>query len=81
MASGLHLGTVTACFPARAKVAVLEGVPANVDQEEAAVQWATAKAVGDEELLVAFKIDGARFEVVRRSRDGLEHGIFAVSAG
>jgi hypothetical protein len=45
----------TACNPARRHVAVLQGVPAGVDVERAALDWASRKAEADEEYLVAFK--------------------------
>ena len=66
----------TAYFPARRHVAVLEGVPEGADTEKVALRWATDKADGSEEYLVAFRIDANRFKVVRRADDGLESAVF-----
>jgi hypothetical protein len=66
----------TALYPDRNTVVVLEGPPEGTDLESIAVTWAADGAVGDEEFLVAFKIDAATFKVIRRYAGGQETGIF-----
>ncbi len=69
----------TACFPERRHVAVLEGVPNDVDIERAALAWAADKACEAEEYLVAFKIESTRFKVVRRAGEIFEEASFEVN--
>jgi len=66
----------TALYPVRNTVVVLEGVPEGSDLESIAVRWAAEGAVGDEEFLVAFKIDAATFKVIRRYAAGQEASVF-----
>jgi hypothetical protein len=68
----------TVLYPNRKSLAALDGVPQNEDLEPIAVAWATKGAIGDEEFLVAFKISGTRFKIVRRSAGHFESGIFDV---
>jgi hypothetical protein len=56
---------------------VLTGVPVDVDVERASVEWAFDKALEDEEVLVAFKVDEYHFKIVRRWPSGLEHRVYA----
>jgi hypothetical protein len=66
----------TAYFPGRSHVAVLEGVPDDVDLEKATIDWATRKADPDEEFLVAFKVDASHFKVIRRAAGSFEEETF-----
>ena len=66
----------TALYPTRKHVVVLEGVPAGADIEPIALAWAASGAIGDEELLVAFKVDSSKFKVVRRHLGRQEEGVF-----
>lgn len=57
----------TLILPTHSKILALQGVPDDVDIEEASRKWATEK-VGDssEDYYLAFKVDDARFKVVTR---------------
>jgi hypothetical protein len=68
----------TACFPERAEVRVLEGLPDGVDVEEAALSWALEKAGSAEEVLVAFRVGLEQFKIVRRAADRLEDKTYVV---
>jgi hypothetical protein len=70
----------TACYPGRNVVAVLEGVPAGIDVEQAALRWAARKAEADEEYLVAFKSSPDRFKIIRRVGGESEEANFAIAA-
>jgi hypothetical protein len=66
----------TACYPERRVLRVLEGVPGTVDLEAIALDWALAAAEGEEEVLVAFKVDAASFKVIRRAQGQTQQGIY-----
>jgi hypothetical protein len=66
----------TACYPQRRIVRVLEGAPRAVDLESVALEWALAEAEGDEEVLVAFKIDSTHFKVIRRVAGRAEQCVY-----
>jgi hypothetical protein len=55
----------TACYPQRAVVRCLTGLPADIDPEEPVLEWAGKAAIDGEPFLVAFKIDDSRFRVIR----------------
>jgi hypothetical protein len=57
----------TLVLPDRQHVAVLEGVPPDVDVEVAAKEWAGRKTEPDEDYFLAFKLDPAHFKVIARS--------------
>jgi len=69
----------TALYPARRHVVVLEGVPEDADLEPIVLDWAAKGAVGDEEYLVAFKVDATKFKVIRHYSGGQEEGVFDVA--
>ena len=50
----------TVLYPNRAHIVALEGVPNGAGLESVALEWAAKGAMGDEEFLVAFKIDQPR---------------------
>jgi hypothetical protein len=54
----------TAVFPARKEFRVLAGAPPDLTETKI-VEWATKQAKGNEEFLVAFKVDSKHFKVVR----------------
>jgi hypothetical protein len=56
----------TALYPDRNVVVVLEDSPEDGDLESAAVEWAAERAFGNEESLVAFKVDPRHFKVIWR---------------
>jgi hypothetical protein len=66
----------TACYPDRRVIRVLEGTPADTDLESIALEWALTAAEGDEEVLVAFKVDSTHFKVVKRHAGRTEHDIY-----
>lgn len=66
----------TACYPERRVLRVLEGAPSAVDLEAIALDWALAAAEGEEEVLVAFKVDSARFKVIRRAQGQTEQCVY-----
>ena len=68
----------TACYPERRVIRMLEGAPDTVDLESVALEWALAEAQGDEELLVAFRVDPTHFKVVRRAAGRHEHRVYPV---
>jgi hypothetical protein len=68
----------TACYPARRQLAVLEGIPDEADVERAALDWASGKAWPGEEYLVAFRLDGNHFKVVRREGDQSDQAVYEV---
>ncbi len=70
----------TACFPERAEVRVLDGLPHGVDVEEAARSWALEKADSTEEVLVAFRVGPERFKIIRRAEGCFENKTFDVEA-
>ena len=55
----------TLLLPARHHIAVLEGVPGEVDR--AATAWAAGTVDGGEDFFLAFKIDATHFKVIARS--------------
>ena len=70
----------TACYPDRRVLRVLEGAPESVDLERIALDWALDAAEGDEEVLVAFRVDAMHFKVVRRAEGAAEHRVYAVDS-
>lgn len=70
----------TACYPERRVLRVLEGAPSTVDLEAVALDWALAAAEGDEEVLVAFKVDAEHFKVMRRFGGQTEQCLFPAEA-
>ena len=70
----------TVLLPARREVRVLEGIPADVAHEEAALRWADGTAQPGEEYLVAFKVSPSQFKVVRRAGGVREEGLFDLDA-
>jgi hypothetical protein len=69
----------TACYPARREIKVLTGLPSHVDPEKPVLDWAAKSAEINEEFLVAFKIDGDRFKIIRRVGPFSEDEIYTVS--
>jgi hypothetical protein len=70
----------TACYPERRVLRVLEGAPNSVDLERIALDWALTAAEGDEEVLVAFRVDATHFKVVKRADGNTEHCLYAVDS-
>lgn len=70
----------TACYPERRVLRVLEGAPNVVDLEAIALDWALAAAEGDEEVLVAFKVDSEHFKVIRRAAGQTEQCVYPARA-
>ena len=68
----------TACFPERRVVAVLTGIPEGVDQEQAALAMIARDAKPGEEYLLGFKVDAARFKVIRHFDGEFEEDLFHV---
>ena len=69
----------TACYPARQTLAVLAGVPSDVDIQLASTSWALKKAEPNEEVLIAFRTAPAQFKIVRFA-DGLtQEGLYDVA--
>ncbi|MHB8707188.1 MAG: hypothetical protein ACYC77_11855 [Coriobacteriia bacterium] len=64
----------TVCLPERRHIAVIEGIPADVDTEVAVLEWCGSNAAG-EECLAAFKVDALNFKVIRRIGDLVESAI------
>ena len=56
----------TACYPARREVKTLAGLPSDIDPEIPVLDWAARSAALEEEFLVAFKISGNSFRIIRR---------------
>jgi hypothetical protein len=71
----------TLVLPDRRHVAVLEGVPPDVDVEAAAKKWALQKSEPEEDYFLAFKIDSAHFKVIARSEGREETRVAAATAG
>ena len=71
----------TACIPSRRELAVLAGVPPNVDLQAAATSWAVKKSGPNEEVLVAFPISSTRFRIVRIAGDVREEATYEVEIG
>jgi hypothetical protein len=55
----------TLALPARREINTLSGVPADVDVEQAATEWAARHAQTGEEYLLAYKISPTQFRIVR----------------
>ena len=66
----------TACYPERRVLRVLEGAPDAVDLETIALEWALAAAEGEEEVLLAFKVDSTHFKVIRRAQGQTEQCVY-----
>lgn len=71
----------TVVYPERRVMKVLEAAPVGAEIESIAVEWASAGANGDEEFLVAFKVDASAFKVVRRAPRGWEGQTFTAKLG
>jgi hypothetical protein len=71
----------TLVLPGRRHVAVLEGVPPEVDVETAAKKWAAEKCEPGEDYFLAFKLDSAHFKVIARSDGREEVRVAAATAG
>jgi hypothetical protein len=56
----------TLLLPARQLVMALEGIPADVDTEQAALKWAEKTAKPGEDYLLAYKINAKQFRIVHR---------------
>jgi len=56
----------TLLLPARQMVMALEGIPADVDTEQAALKWAEKTAKPGEDYLLAYKINAKQFRIVHR---------------
>lgn len=69
----------TACYPARRKVAALEGLPPDIEPEPAVLEWATKNANQGELHLVAFKSGPSEFTVVRVEGADHEYAVFDVA--
>jgi hypothetical protein len=69
----------TVLYPSRKALAALQGAPKGEKLEAIAVAWAAKGAVGDEEFLVAFKVSGSSFKIVRRHAGQFEERVFHVS--
>ncbi|MFD0739653.1 hypothetical protein ACFQZQ_10220 [Lysobacter koreensis] len=67
---GLDCYLPTLLVPARDHVMVLEGVPAGIDQEGFAQEWAAEHVAPGESFLLAFRVDEEHYKVVS-SMDGL----------
>jgi hypothetical protein len=69
----------TACYPERRVLRVLEGVPETDGLEAIALEWAVSQLEGDEELLVAFKVDAGHFKVVRHALGLAEERVYSIA--
>jgi hypothetical protein len=70
----------TGCVPERRLVCVLDGLPQDVDVEEAARLWALEKANSTEEVLVAFRLGPERFKIIRRAAGCFESRTYDVGS-
>ena len=68
----------TVCIPSRRELAVLAGVPPDVDLQAVATSWAVEKAGPNEEVLVAFPISRTHFKIVRITRDERDEASYEV---
>ena len=78
-ADGFEGYAPTVCSPSRRVIKVLAGIPADVDQERAALKWATDGANTHEEFLVAFKLDPQHFKIIRKIGPYSEDEVYTVS--
>jgi hypothetical protein len=69
----------TACYPERRELRVLEDVPFTEQLGAIALEWALSHQEDDEEVLVAFKLDGAHFKIIRRAEGHAEERIYSIS--
>jgi hypothetical protein len=69
----------TVCYPDRGEFRVLTGLLSHIEPEQPILDWASKSAGKNEEFLVAFKIDGNRFKVVRCVGPFSEDEIYTVS--
>jgi hypothetical protein len=69
----------TAYYPMRCHIAVLAGVPANVDVRAVTTAWAEKGAAPDEEVLIAFRSAPSRFTIARISGGAAEEGSYEVA--
>jgi hypothetical protein len=74
---GLENYHPTVCYPARREIKVLTGVPPAVDLETAVLNWAAKSIQPNEEFLVAFRLDGTRFKIIRRVGPYSEDDIYS----
>jgi len=56
----------TLVLPAHRHISVLEGMPADVNVETAARDWALRDSKSNEDYFLAFKVDDHHFKVVAR---------------
>jgi hypothetical protein len=68
----------TACYPERRVLRVLEDAPNTERLETIALEWALSRQEGDEEVLVAFKVDASHFKVIRRAAGLAEECVYAI---
>ena len=69
----------TACYPGRAEVVVLEGLPPHIEPEPAVLRWAAKRAKPGELHLVAFRNGTGQFTVVGVQMPGCESEVFAIA--
>lgn len=69
----------TACYPERRVLRVLEDAPYTEGLEPIALDWALSRREGDEEVLVAFKLDASHFKVVRRAAGLAEECVYSIA--
>jgi hypothetical protein len=69
----------TACYPERRVLRVLEDAPDTKELETIALEWALSRQEGDEEVLVAFKVDASHFKVVRRAEGLAEERVYSIA--
>ncbi|MEO6599950.1 MAG: hypothetical protein ABIQ16_08780 [Polyangiaceae bacterium] len=68
----------TACYPERSVLRVLEDAPDTDELEAIALEWALSRLEGDEEVLIAFKVDACHFKVVRRAAGLAEESVYSI---
>jgi hypothetical protein len=68
----------TACYPERRVLRVLEDAPDTEELETIAREWALSFMEGDEEMLVAFKVDSSHFKIVRRTAELSEERVYSI---
>ena len=69
----------TAYYPARYHIMALVGLPSDMPPEEPILEWAAdSAATNDEEFLVAYKVDGDHFKVIKRIGPYSEARIYSV---
>jgi len=66
----------TVCYPSSRNVKTLVGLPNDIEPEPEVLEWAEKSAKGNEEFLVAFKVDAEHFKVIRRVGPFSEEQVF-----